>query len=207
MSPRCLESALLQDHLDGLLDGARRIEIEAHVATCEHCARELAQLRLLVFALERLPLDAPPRGLADRILAGVLPKPRRRWAAAVGWGYAASLALSIAGVSIVLANPTSRLLVNGILTWTSRSLVQLAIFALDGMSSLALGVAASWRWMATAGDRVAPLTSVLTSLLSSPVIQTALAGAFAACVVVLWWMHTRERPSSRRMDHVALVGF
>jgi hypothetical protein len=207
MSPRCPDSALLQDHLDGFTEGARAIEIESHLASCEHCAREIALLRRVVFALERLPLDAPPRGLTARILANVLPRPRRRWAAAIGWGYAASLAVSVAGAVAIGSNPTSRALVNAAFGWASRSAVQLSLLAFDALNALVLTFAESWRWTATAGDRLAPLTRALGALLTTPVIQTSLAGALAACIVVLWWMHTRERPSSRRSDHVALVGF
>jgi anti-sigma factor RsiW len=207
MSPRHIEPALLQDHLDGLTDGERAIEIEAHLATCEHCAHEVAQLRHLFFVLERMPLDEPPLGLTERILAGVMPKPRRRWAAAIGWGYAASLAVTIAGVVGIASNPATRTLVSTVFQWMSRSAVQLSVFALDGMSAMVLTLAQSWRWMATAGDHITPLTRAAAALVTNPMISTALAGALATCIVVMWWMHTRERPSSRRSDHVALVGF
>lgn len=50
----------------GLLDGADARAVEAHVAGCPHCRRELTELREVDGALRRVPpelfLDGPPQG-------------------------------------------------------------------------------------------------------------------------------------------------
>ncbi len=70
---RCksLSSAYLDDHLDG----ARRSELEAHVADCEACAQELQLLQKMSVALGAEPAASPPAGLAERLTRGALDAP------------------------------------------------------------------------------------------------------------------------------------
>jgi hypothetical protein len=53
----------LSAYLDGELGDAERRSLEAHLATCADCRRELAELRTTVALLRRLPEAAPPRSL------------------------------------------------------------------------------------------------------------------------------------------------
>ena len=56
----------LSAYLDGELAPSRRAEIEAHVASCPHCQRELAGLRMLAAGVAALPrLQPAPRFLAE----------------------------------------------------------------------------------------------------------------------------------------------
>ena len=54
----------------GALDGAERASFDAHLATCEICAREVRELREVAGLLALAgPAAAPPAGLRDRIMA------------------------------------------------------------------------------------------------------------------------------------------
>ena len=54
----------------GALDGAERASFDAHLATCEICAREVRELREVAGMLALAsPAAAPPPGLRERIMA------------------------------------------------------------------------------------------------------------------------------------------
>jgi anti-sigma factor RsiW len=69
--------------VDGELDGAERDRVTAHLASCEQCRAEAAELRALKQKLRRLMTDAPAEAAMTRRLiamtgpGGPLP-PRRR---------------------------------------------------------------------------------------------------------------------------------
>jgi len=46
-----LDSALLQDLLEGLIDPVEKIFVEEHLITCKKCRKELAELKLLFWDL------------------------------------------------------------------------------------------------------------------------------------------------------------
>lgn len=99
---RLMES--LSAYLDGALDGAERDALERHLATCETCRAELAELRRVGALLRSLPEPALPRSFTLPVTttwAGQ-PAPRRApaWARAAQWtgGVAAAL-----GVGLLLA--------------------------------------------------------------------------------------------------------
>lgn len=115
MNP-CLEKeSLLQALLDGELDAANAIAVEAHLRTCQGCA---AHYRLLQALRERLAeadlsVPAPPR-LRARIEAVIdaearrarTPGPRRgRAGLAVGWSAAGALAAIAASLLVVQTVP------------------------------------------------------------------------------------------------------
>jgi anti-sigma factor (TIGR02949 family) len=61
---------LLQAHLDGELDAANALALEAHLRTCAACAQELARMEALRGILKGAGLDqAAPPALRDRIEA------------------------------------------------------------------------------------------------------------------------------------------
>ena len=74
----------LSAYLDGELAPSRRAEIEAHVASCPHCQRELAGLRTLAVGVAALPrLQPAPRFLAEvrrKIAQGREPAESISWA-------------------------------------------------------------------------------------------------------------------------------
>ncbi len=81
---------LLDELVDGRLSAAELRAVEAHVAECEPCARQLASLEDLLARVEELPRSLEP---AADLWSGIEPRlarrgfPRRRPATAAGWPY------------------------------------------------------------------------------------------------------------------------
>jgi anti-sigma factor RsiW len=95
-SAKHLGSAL-QDFLDGRLDPARQVEVQAHLEACPQCRGELEALRWVRdIALKKLPGEELPPALAERVAttldavdqharpaaSPILGRRWRRWAAA-----------------------------------------------------------------------------------------------------------------------------
>jgi Putative zinc-finger len=66
---------LLSDLVDGALLADDRRELEAHLATCGECARELDTLRQTVALLHRVEPARAPAGFVDRVMEQVAPRP------------------------------------------------------------------------------------------------------------------------------------
>lgn len=112
--------------VDALPDDERRA-FEEHLAVCEACAQEVAELQATASRLGAASVAAPPPGLRDAVLAHIadvrqegpsrLPavaaqpdRPRaRRWTATLLAPAAAVLVIAIVGLSAVVANLSSRL--------------------------------------------------------------------------------------------------
>lgn len=105
----------LQGLVEESLDEVVRASVEPHVAACERCRAEVAEIRSLFEALGQLPTFAPAVGFADRVMANVrvrepalaavndwlervAPQTTRGWAAA-----AALFALPVVGATVVVA--------------------------------------------------------------------------------------------------------
>ena len=105
MSACADKELMLHGLIDGELDAANALAIEAHVKACPGCAAELERLQALG-RLVRAPgmAHAAPAGLADRIEASIAessrPAPRMRLGRAAPWGLSAALAASLALVMI-----------------------------------------------------------------------------------------------------------
>ena len=106
--PNAVIRDLLPDLVHGRLTASDRERVEAHLASCEPCAEELALLR----ALHGVMLDAPPIDVS-RIVAA-LPAPTQATPASTRWrrrGVAAALAVA-AGLSAIMlsrdADPGNR---------------------------------------------------------------------------------------------------
>lgn len=72
------------------LEAAERAELEAHIAACPDCARELALLRAMIGELQTLPIAAAPASLRSRIRAEIAAEgkkaaPLRERAATPAW--------------------------------------------------------------------------------------------------------------------------
>ena len=63
--------ALIQDLIDGRLSPGEVQSLQRHTAACAGCAGELRSYRSLATLMSDLPLESPPRGLADRVIAGL----------------------------------------------------------------------------------------------------------------------------------------
>ena len=106
---------MLHGLLDGELDAANALDIEAHLNTCAGCAGELERLGALS-RLVRAPgvAHAAPPGLAERIEAAVQasgrPAPRpARIAGLAPWGLSGAFAAVAAGLALVMINPAGHL--------------------------------------------------------------------------------------------------
>jgi anti-sigma factor RsiW len=70
----------LQDLLDGRLDSARRAEVEAHVAGCERCRRELEALRWVKTQVPaHISQVETPADVSARVRAALSEPPRSVW--------------------------------------------------------------------------------------------------------------------------------
>jgi hypothetical protein len=121
MTPECRQTRdRLDDLFDELLTAAEHREVEAHLAGCEACREELANLESLVTEAQLLPREiAPERDLWPGVEARLSPKPRSlsdRLAVLLGsWSElfspqalaaaAAALVLVTVGVMMWRANP------------------------------------------------------------------------------------------------------
>ena len=72
----------LSELLDEALPARERAEVEAHLADCPECRRELEQLRATVSILRRVEPVRAPVGFVDRVMASVRPVPWYRRLAA-----------------------------------------------------------------------------------------------------------------------------
>ena len=61
--------------IDDVLDAEERSAVEAHLATCPECRRELQRLRSTVALLRAVEPARAPAGFVDRVLAAARPEP------------------------------------------------------------------------------------------------------------------------------------
>ena len=97
---RCDDAtALLADHLDGLLDAAETAEVERHLAACEDCAERSRELRERLALLSRDEETVlPPPQLRERILTAAMPGPGLRLKSLLRYA-----AVFLAGVGVAFA--------------------------------------------------------------------------------------------------------
>ncbi len=86
-------SDILSQYIDGEVTPAERARIEAHLATCEACRRELIQLRRVVSLLHSVPMAPAPRSFA--LTPRMAPAPRRWWRLSEYAPVAAAVAASL----------------------------------------------------------------------------------------------------------------
>jgi anti-sigma factor RsiW len=94
----------LSEYLDGELDDAERVALEAHLATCAACAAVLADLRRVVARAQALDDHPPARdlwnGIAERIGVSTDDLARRRAQRRVSFTVPQLIAASVALVAI-----------------------------------------------------------------------------------------------------------
>ncbi len=205
----CPESRRLQDFLDGELPASEAAAFRAHLEGCADCARELAQYRRLVVALEAAPLFEPRAELAGRILDRVLPgRVRRRHRIAVlGWSYAAVFAALASAFGAWAAQPAGRAALETLGGRISQGLVALGIPVVNSLGSSAVRLAEGWGLVHAAGGWLAPLTRALATVLTAPAIVITVWAAAASCAALLWWMRPRTEHAAREVRHVGILGF
>ena len=62
---------LVEGYVDGVLDAAQALAVEAHAQGCTRCASRIAAARLLVERLANEPAVRAPRGFTDRVMNAV----------------------------------------------------------------------------------------------------------------------------------------
>lgn len=159
----------LEALVEATLDGAAQAVVESHLATCERCQAEVADLRSLFEALSALPEVAPSAGFADRVMKGVrVRRPVLAWlnewierltpATNRGWAIAAA----------VVAMPVlaSTALVWWLLSHPEVSVESLWLVASTMMSE---GLSSGWQWVwaSLAGSGLAVWASGLMDLAES----------------------------------------
>lgn len=99
----------LQDLLDGRLDESRRMEVEAHVANCTRCRRELDALRWVKSEVSKQAVVVePPAELRSRIHAALATPPRAsRWNTMPRRAWIASVIAAVALLTVFLRSHKS----------------------------------------------------------------------------------------------------
>lgn len=90
--------AWMQDLLDGALAGPARVQLEAHLATCQQCLARWNALSAVDRLFKAAPMAAPRAGFSGRFKARVA---QRRSKPRLVWG-AVALGLGAVGVSAVV---------------------------------------------------------------------------------------------------------
>lgn len=205
MTP-CPEFELLQDYLDGEVVPEQARAIEAHLAACADCARELASYRLVFERLDQLPLWDPSPQLVERVLAEAMPAHPARWVKVAGWAYAASLVASVGGLLAAMLNPVSRGWMGVLAGDAANSVVRSFLFVLNSVND---GLVQALAVLGSRGDwlRSLPAVHALVEPLSQPVVLFTLWAALVAGVALIWWMRPRHGREARGSRHVGVLGF
>jgi anti-sigma factor RsiW len=204
---RCPESTRIQDYLDGEFVPAERLEFEAHVAGCEACAFELAAYRRVFDRLATLETWEPSAGLADRVLAEVMPRHPSRWLRPLAWSVGVTAAASVAAIGSAVFMPGPRAWMNGLVAEAAGSVVSSFVFVLKSFNAGALRAIES---LGASGAVVGRVLSVLHALFESasqPAVAFTLWAALLAGVALLWWMRPHEDRSVQEDHHVGMLGF
>jgi len=200
--------AVLMRHLDGEGRAAERDRIDAHLAACPDCAREVAAYRSLFATFAALPPSPapPPPFLAGRILAAAAAdraaRRRPRWLEVLGTAYAGS------GVGLLLAlglSPWRADLLEalrGALSVLFSGSVSAFVGAFDRVVSLLTAVV---RLREAAGEALLPLAPLgrsLEVLAAQPELRVGLAVALVFTTAFWWMLHHRPVGGQGRMNDV-----
>jgi anti-sigma factor RsiW len=203
---RCPDFELLQDYLDGEVVPEQARAIEAHLAACPDCARDLASYRLVFDRLGSLPLFDPSPQLVERILAEAMPAHPARWVKLAGWAYAASLVASLGGLLVATLSPGPRAWMGALAAEAAKSVVRSFLFVVQSVND---GVV---QFLALAGSRgewlrELPILHAVVRPLSQPVFVFTVWAAVVAGVALIWWMRPRRSRATKGSRHVGIVGF
>jgi anti-sigma factor RsiW len=205
---RCRESLRIQEFLDGELPPGEALAFRAHQAGCRECAAGVASFQSVIATLERAPLLTPRPGLTGRILDQVLPsRARRRRLVALGWGYAAALAVCVGAAALWALQPGRNALLETLSGQLSHRLLGAGLFVLNTLGASAVRLADGWGLLHAIGERLAPLSRALGALLTEPSIALTVWAAAAVCAALLWWMRSRAGAAVREVRHVGVLGF
>jgi hypothetical protein len=132
---------------------------------------------------------------------------RRRWLRALGVGYVAASAASVAAAVGLIAMPGPRAALVGLAMAASNGLARALVLTLDALSFSLLSVAGGFGLMRSLGERLSPLIRAANALFVHPGMAITLTVALLACALLLWWMRPRDRSVREGIGHVGLLGF
>ncbi len=205
---RCTHLPQVQDYLDGVLAESDARAYERHIGGCGECRLELALYRRVFAALDDTPTFDPGPALTERVLDHVLPSRvrRQRRLAVLGWGYAASIAVSAVAMVAAVSQPLGRAALAALSGEASHRVLRTLEFVLNTVTWLAIRSAGAGEWLATASQRLAPVLRGIGTLVSEPAVALTLAAAAAVSIAVIWWMRPRERAGAKEVRYVAILG-
>lgn len=205
----CPDATRLQEYLDGELAAPEAAAVRAHSAACVSCRRDLVRYRVLFDRLAVVPLLDPGPAFTERVLAEVLPSRvrLRRRLATLGWTYASLVVATVAALFALALQPAPRRLFESISGAASRTVVETGVFVLNIFTGTALRLADGWGWLASLGERIAPLGRALETLVRQPALLATVWAAAIACALLLWWMRPRRRPADGGRHRVVVLGF
>ena len=205
---RCSHLPQVQDYLDGMLAESDARAFERHIGGCGECRLELALYRRVFAALDDAPTFDPGPALTERVLDHVLPSRlrRQRRLVVLGWGYAASIALSSVAMVAAVSQPLGRAALAALSGEASHRVLRTLEFVLNTMTWLAIRSAGAGEWLATASQRLAPVLRGIGTLVSEPAVALTLTAAAGVSIGVIWWMRPRERAGAKEVRYVAILG-
>ncbi len=191
-----MDDSRLQDYLDRALGRRDRAEVEAHLASCPGCAREVELFRLLTARLAALPLFAPDPDFDRIVLSAVLPARRRVLGVSpLGWAAAAYFVftLGLLGVALVMAGAPVSGGPLGVLRWAGQG-------ALHNLAAVTAAAAVAWEFLRGIAG---PLGGLAVHLLQVPlrVFSVSLETpdgrfyfALAVCTALAFFLIARRTP-------------
>lgn len=203
----CPETFRAQDYLDGELVPAERTEFEAHLAGCQACAAEVAAYAAVFERLAAIETWEPAPGLADRVLAEVMPQHPSRALGAALWGAGVAVAASGAAIAAAWLVPGPRAWMSALVAAAAHSVTNTLMFVVKAINGGGLELLDALGRAGGAVARFASLGRALAASLAQPAVAFTLWAALVAGVAVLWWMRPREDRSVREDHHVGILGF
>ena len=198
---------LLMRRLDGELGPVERARVDAHLAACADCARELRVYAALFHGIARLPRAVPAPGLAARITRAALldRRARRRFKLfeAVGSAYAATV------VSVLIAlglSPWRADLVAGgrtIVGAAVSGVINAFLVAFDRLMWLFDGAVKLGENARALSTSLAPLGRSLELLAAQPELRAGLSVALVLTTALWWFIQHRRVEGPGRMHDVS----
>ncbi len=139
----------LEAFVEDALDGADQAVVGSHLATCERCQTEVAELRSLFEALSTLPELSPSMGFADRVMKGV--RVRRPVMELVNEWIERMTPATDRGWAIATALVAMPVLVVGFVAWWILSHPEVSVQGLWLVANVMVGEAAASAWQWTVG--------------------------------------------------------
>jgi predicted anti-sigma-YlaC factor YlaD len=198
---------LLMRRLDGELSPGERTRVDAHLATCVACARELRLYTALFRGVARLPRAVPSADLAARITGAALAdrRARRRFKLfeAVGSAYAAAFVAAL--IALGLSPWRGELVAGGrtIVGAGISSVVNAFLVAFDRLMWLFDGAVKLRENAHALSTSLAPLGRSFELLAAQPELRAGLSVALVLTTATWWFIQHRRVEGPGRMHDVS----